>query len=77
MTVQRHKKVNLDALARYTRKRGGWSLSSPYMEGFKCQALAFGMEEGDLQETRFAFEDSTQVRHSAAQHHAAPYGSAG
>ncbi len=36
------------------------------MEGFKCQVLAFGMEEGGFQETRFAFEDSTQVRQ--AQH---------
>ncbi|CAN0366718.1 unnamed protein product [Pylaiella littoralis] len=53
--------VNLDALARYAQQRGGWSLSSPYMEGFKCQALAFGMAGGDLQETRFAFEDSTQA----------------
>ncbi|CAM9561882.1 unnamed protein product [Ectocarpus fasciculatus] len=53
--------VNLDALARYTRQRGGWSLSSPYMEGFKCQALAFGMDEDALQETRFAFEGSTQA----------------
>ena len=31
------------------------------MEGFKCQALAFGMGETCLQETRFAFQDSTQV----------------
>ncbi|CAN0082126.1 unnamed protein product [Ectocarpus sp. 6 AP-2014] len=53
--------VNLDALARYTHHRGGWSLSSPYMEGFKCQALAFGMEEEALQETRFAFEGSMQA----------------
>ena len=30
------------------------------MEGFKCQALAFGVGKGALQETRFAFEDSTQ-----------------
>lgn len=51
----------MDALKRYTRQRGGWSLSSPYMEGFKCQALAFGMGETCLQETRFAFQDSTQV----------------
>lgn len=51
----------MDALTRYTRQRGGWSLSSPYMEGFKCQALAFGMGEAGLQETRFAFQDSTQV----------------
>lgn len=51
----------MDALKRYTRQRGGWSLSSPYMEGFKCQALAFGMGEADLQETRLAFQDSTQV----------------
>ncbi|CAM9358536.1 unnamed protein product [Scytosiphon promiscuus] len=53
--------VNLDALARYARQKGGWALSSPYMEGFKCQALAFGMGEGCMQETRFAFEDSTQA----------------
>lgn len=52
--------MNLDALARYTRLKGGWSVSSPYMEGFKCQALAFGVGGGVLQETRFAFEDSTQ-----------------
>eukprot|EP00904_Undaria_pinnatifida_P002386 jgi/Undpi1/12148/HiC_scaffold_5.g01824.m1 len=52
--------VNLDALARYTRQKGGWSVSSPYMEGFKCQALAFGVGKGALQETRLAFEDSTQ-----------------
>ena len=54
-------KVNMDALGRYTRRKGGWSMASPYMEGFKCQALAFGMTEGVLQETRLAFEDATQV----------------
>lgn len=54
-------KVNLDALARYTRQRGGWALASPYMEGFKCQALAFGMEEKEgLEEMRLAFEGVTQ-----------------
>lgn len=53
-------KVNMDALARYTQQRGGWALSSPYMEGFKCQALAFGMEEGMLEETCLAFEAATQ-----------------
>lgn len=52
--------VNLDALARYTRQRGGWALSSPYMEGFKCQALAFGMGENLLEETCLAFEGVTQ-----------------
>lgn len=51
----------MDALSKYTSQRGGWSLSSPYMEGFKCQALVFGMEEDRMQETRLAFEDSTQA----------------
>lgn len=35
-------------------------MSSPYMEGFKCQALAFGMSEEALEETRLAFEGVTQ-----------------
>lgn len=51
----------MDALGRYTRLKGGWSIASPYMEGFKCQALVFGFTESALQETRFAFEDATQV----------------
>ncbi|CAM9114578.1 unnamed protein product [Discosporangium mesarthrocarpum] len=50
--------ANLDALCRYTRMRGGFSLCSPYMEGFKCQALVFGLAEDDLEETRLQWEDA-------------------
>jgi len=38
--------VNMDALSRFSKKKGGHCMITPYQEGFKCQALCFGESGG-------------------------------
>ncbi|CAM9923458.1 unnamed protein product [Choristocarpus tenellus] len=61
--------VNLDALSRYTHFRGGFSMCSPFMEGFKCQALVFGMGEDSLEVREFLLCQKHEVvmKHEAVQ----------
>jgi hypothetical protein len=50
--------VNLDALSRYTTGCGGHAINSPYQEGFKCQALLFGMKEEEASDMVLAWQEA-------------------
>ena len=49
--------VNLHAVDLYAQAKGGFSLMTPYIDGFKCAAVVFGESPEGLVETRLAWED--------------------
>lgn len=49
--------VNFHAVKSFTTNNGGWSLLTPYTEGFKCGSFIFGIPRQNLPETRFTWCD--------------------
>eukprot|EP00501_MAST-03F_sp_TOSAG23-6_P002213 GSMAST32.ASY1.ANO1.2313.1 assembled CDS len=49
--------VNFDAIQKYTKSQGGFTLQSPYKDGFKCNCFVFGMNQNSIPQTVWAFNE--------------------
>ena len=53
--------VNFHAVKVYVTNRGGFSLHTPYQDGFKCSAFLVGFGEEELPELRYAWADCMET----------------
>ncbi len=50
--------VNFHAVKVYVSNRGGFSLATPFLDGFKCAAFLVGFGEDELPELQYAWKDT-------------------
>ncbi len=53
--------VNFHAVKVYVSNRGGFSMHTPYQDGFKCSAFLVGFGEDELPELRYAWMDCMET----------------